>query len=115
MALPDVVMQSAFGTVEAYCEQRLPAHVQDQVRMEATMRGKAITIWERRPPFRPEYGPDWSKTKIAQLRFESASRLWSLWWADRNGRWRAYPAPLQPTVEAALATIEADPVSAFYG
>jgi hypothetical protein len=34
-----------------WCQQRVPAHVRDQVRVEHHVRGRNVTIVERRPPF----------------------------------------------------------------
>lgn len=116
MALPELVRRGAEAKVAAFCERRVPVQARYQVRLEHVVRGDAITIVERRAPWRPEYGPEWSSMKIAQLRFDGAARTWTLWWADRNERWHAYPdTDPTPALENLLTEIDEDPTAAFWG
>jgi hypothetical protein len=116
MAIPELLKISATRAVETYCAGRISPHARDQIRLEAVVRGDAITINERRPPWREDYGPAWTTNKIARLLYDPSSTTWTLWWADRNGRWLAYPpAPPATNVETLLAAIEADARGAFYG
>ena len=90
MAIPELVRRAATRQVEAFCAQRVPAEVRDQVRLEFAVRGNAITIVERRPPWRADFGPDWSTSSVAQLRYDRANGSWSLYWCDSNARWHRY-------------------------
>ena len=54
-----------------------------------TVRGKSVTIYECRPPWHPDL-TDWSELKVAQLRHNPEEGEWTLYWADRNGRWHLY-------------------------
>lgn len=100
----------------AFCERRVPAHVRDQVRLEHVVRGDAITIVQRRAPWRPDFGPEWSSLKIAQLRFDGGERTWTLWWADRNERWERYwDLDATPDIDQLLAEIDEDPTAIFWG
>lgn len=115
MALPELVRKGAELKVGAFCERRVPAHLRDEIRLELTVRGDAITIVERRPPWRAEFGPEWSSMKIAQLRFDAASRTWTLWWADRNGRWdRYWDVDATPDIDELLREINEDPTAIFW-
>ena len=113
MPLPELLKRSATREVAVYCDNRTPDVARDQMRLERSTRGSAITIWECRPSWRPEYGPDWTRRKIAQLR--NGDGGWTLWWADRNGRWLEYPCKSQPRVADALAVIDRDTSGAFFG
>lgn len=42
-----------------------------------------MAIFESRPPWREDVEPEWTKTKIAQMRWDPEAKLWSMWWADR--------------------------------
>jgi hypothetical protein len=44
--------------VRRYCQRRVPPHARDQVRLETVVRGAAITIIERRAPWREDSDPD---------------------------------------------------------
>lgn len=85
MAVPEIHLRE----IARWCEQRVPAHVRDQVRVEYGTRGSNVTIFELRPPWKPELGDEWSRRAIAQLRYDGSS--WRLYWPDRNTRWHLLP------------------------
>ena len=82
--------------------------------IEHAVRGNAITIVERRPAWSELVGPDWSTTKVAQLRYDAG--LWTLYCSDSSDRWCIYddvdPAP---EVGPLLAVIDEDPTGIFWG
>jgi hypothetical protein len=105
--------------IARWCQQRIPASLRDQVSVEHRVRGRTVTIVERRPPWSPALGPEWTTMAIAQLRHTPPPPVggsWRLYWADRNRRWHlmddvepaATPAPL-------LAELDADPTGIFWG
>ena len=116
MAIPEIVRKAATKKVEAFCETRIPAHVRDEIRLEYGVRGNAITIVERRPPWLAELGPDWTSMKIAQLRYDPDDRMWTLYCCDRNERWFLY-LDTEPSLDVSplLAEIHADPTGIFWG
>jgi len=114
MALPELVRASALRKLNAYCERRAPEHVQDEVQVEARIRGDKITVVERRAPWRPDFGPEWTESKVAQIEFYPAMRTWRLFAYDRNERRVDYPF-LRPTrdLDAVLDELERDPICIF--
>ena len=116
VALPADILEPALAHVAVFCDQRVPDDAGDQIRLEHSVRGDAITIFERRPPWREDLGPEWTRQKIAQLRYDRASATWSLYWGDSNDRWLAYE-PREPTGDAGplLAEVGADPHGCFWG
>lgn len=112
--LPELLRKNVERTVGLYCEQRIPPHARDQIRMEYEIRGNSVTIVERRPPWSPELPPEWSRSQIAQLRYEDGN--WALYWSDRSGRWHFYDL-FEPTpdLSAALAEIDLDQTRIFWG
>lgn len=116
MALPELVRRHAEAKVAAFCARRIPEHVRDEIRLEFTVRGNAITIVERRPPWRVDFGPEWTSMTIAQLRFDGESLSWSLWWSDRNGRWlRHDDVDPTPDIDVLIREIDEDPTAIFWG
>jgi Protein of unknown function (DUF3024) len=89
MATASLPPEIDIARVRRYCQRRLPPHARDQVGLETVVRGSAITIIQRRVPWRDDLGPEWSRLKITQLRYDHGS--WTLRWADCNGRWLPYP------------------------
>lgn len=51
----------------------------------------------------------------AQFRFDPDQLQWTLFWADRNGRWHPYD-DVMPTPDRAdlLAEVNADPTGIFF-
>ena len=46
-------IQSAEEAVRAFCAARIPADLEDEIRLEVSRRGRSITIHEERPPWDP--------------------------------------------------------------
>lgn len=101
-------------TIALWCARRVPARMRDQVQFGFTERAGRVTIVERRPPVYPELDLEWTSKPVAQLRF--AEHGWTLYWADRNGRWHRYPhvAPSATPVPL-LAEVDRDPTGIFWG
>jgi Protein of unknown function (DUF3024) len=104
------------AAVTAYCEQRVPPHALHQVRMQAIVERHAVTLVERRAPWRPEYGPEWTTSPVARLRWSVSRRDWTLYWRDRNQRFHRYPYT-DPTADIAtlLDEIDRDSTGIFWG
>jgi hypothetical protein len=104
------------AAIRSYCEQRVPPHAIDQVRVEAIVDANTITIVERRPPWRPDFGPEWTTGPVARLRYVHKYRLWTLLWRDRNERWHRHDR-VEPTADVTvlLGEIEQDPTCLFWG
>jgi hypothetical protein len=69
--------------------------------MEHQVRGRAITVMERRVPWDApdtEFGPAWTTRPMAQLRREPTG--WRLYWPDHRTRWH-----LVDDVPASLSVI----------
>lgn len=101
--------------VRRFCHDRIPEHVRDQIRLEADVRGRSITILECRPPW-SDPNAEWTRMRIAQLRYDESAPSWTLYWADRNDRWHRYP-DLEPAknIGVLLDEIDRDPTCIFFG
>ncbi len=102
--------------VQRWCRARVPEHVRDVVRVEADVAERHLTIVECRPPWRADFGPEWTRFPIARLRYMKATRLWSLYWRDRNLKFHEYDrVPASASVEELLAEVDRDPTAIFWG
>jgi hypothetical protein len=102
----------AIERVAAYCEQRST----DDYRVEHTVRGASITIVERRPPWNPDFGMEWTSLKVAQLRFDDGAGRWRLYTSGSDDRWRLYEsAAPAPDVAPLLNAIDEDRTGIFWG
>jgi len=106
MALPEWEV----ARVRLWCAVRVPERACHRVRVECEVVPRHVTIVERRLPWRPDFGPEWTSFPIARLRYTAASKAWSLYWRDRNLRFHVYDrlAP-SPGVDELLAEIDRDP------
>jgi Protein of unknown function (DUF3024) len=109
-AVPDLDL----ARIAHYCENKVPKHLRDQVRVEMQTRGRSVTILECRPPWHPNL-TEWSRVPVAQLRYDTESLLWTLYCADRNSRWHLYIDTDPGTVDELLTEINADPTGIFWG
>ena len=112
----DDAVERGLAAAELFCETRSPDEFRDKVRVTCSRRGNAVTIFEERPPWRPDYGPDWTQLKVAQLRFDDAAGTWSLYSRDSREKWWAYDGvPASTSVDPLLAEINRDPTGIFWG
>ena len=112
MPAPREIIEAAATKVAAYCVQRST----DDYRIEHAVRGTSITILERRPPWNPHLGPEWSSLKLAQLRYDEGAGRWRLYSSGRDERWHPYElASAAPAVAPLLDAIEEDRTGIFWG
>lgn len=112
MGLPELDV----ARVQRWCAARVPEHARHQVRVECEIAPRHLTIVERRVPWRPGFGQEWTSFPIARLRYTATTKSWKLCWRDRNLRFHVDDrlAP-SPSVDAPLAEIDRDPTSIFGG
>ena len=108
--------EAALGQIRDFVEGRVPAEHRDQVWLEMAVRGANVTIYELRPPWHEDYGPEWSRRPVAQLR-HTGGGFWLLLWPDRRDRWQRYPLAPRPTRDLSelLRELDDDAICAFWG
>ncbi len=96
--------------------ERLPERARGQIRYELDVDPRSVTILECCPPWKAEYGPEWTRFPIARLRYTAARKEWSIYWRDRNLKFHLYDLfDPTPTIQAALDEVEKDPTCIFWG
>lgn len=63
--------------------ERIGEHI-DEMRVEMDVDARAITILECRPPWREDFGPEWTRQEIARMRYTKSTGVWTLYWPDRS-------------------------------
>jgi Protein of unknown function (DUF3024) len=108
------IPRDASRLVQLFCDKRIPPS--DAIRLEVKTRRNQITIVERRPPWRPEAGAEWSSLPVAKLDWDPDGELWSLRCADSNGRWHRYDeVPPSRDLGTQLVGLDRDPSGMFWG
>ncbi|MGD1112068.1 MAG: DUF3024 domain-containing protein [Mycobacterium sp.] len=69
-----------------------------EIRVECDVTPRHLTICECRPPWCEDFGPDWTRFPIARLHYSRTTRLWTLYWRDRNLKYHRYQ-PLDPSLQ----------------
>ncbi len=98
----------------AFCEQRVPHHVRDQVKLSIESRENVFTLFEESVRFNNP--SQWTKSSIAQFRYKSKAKEWVLYCLDRNSRWHIYQYS-KPTknMDDLLKTLDEDSTGIFWG
>jgi hypothetical protein len=104
------------AAIKSYCEQRNDPEASDQLRVEAQVEPTTVTIVERRAPWSPDLGQEWTTVGVARLRYTATRRQWTLQSSDSNGRWSRYDY-INPVarVDVLLHEIDRDPTGIFWG
>ena len=110
------IVEAAALQVAALCEQQSPADSRDSYRIAHSIRGASITIVERRPSWNAAWGPEWTSTKVAQLRYDDQTGGLDAVLAGSDGRWHVYEfAAPAPDVVPLLGAVERDATGIFWG
>lgn len=110
MAIPETDLLR----IGRWCRERVPEHLWDQVRVEAEIADRHVTIIETRPPW--DGRGDWSRFPVARLRYTVKTGQWSIYWRDRNMKFHEYTRK-RPTknVQALLDYIGSHQDPIFWG
>ncbi|MFI5035870.1 MAG: DUF3024 domain-containing protein [Acidimicrobiales bacterium] len=101
--------------IHEYAARQVPPELQDQIRMEVDIRGRTVTIFERRPPWREDFGPEWTREGVARMKYDAESKRWTLYWSDSNERWHIFGLITPGTIEKILREVEQDRTNIFWG
>jgi len=93
----------------AYCEDKIPPNLRNQIRIEFTIRGNEVSPhWQG--------SGEWLSMKVARFKKDPKTETWHLYWADRNSKWRPYPPlPYHRDIEKLLQEVEKNETGAFWG
>ena len=84
MAMPETDLLR----IGRWCRERVPEHLWDQVRVEAEIADRHVTIIETRPPWDGQ--GDWTRFPVARLRYTVKTGQWSIYWRDRHMKFHEY-------------------------
>lgn len=101
--------------IRDYAARVVPPEYHDQIRREVDIRGRTVTIVECRPPWREDFGPEWTRQGVARMKFDSATRKWTLYWSDSNSRWHIFDLISPGSIGQILREVERDRTNIFWG
>lgn len=114
VALSEFTRKQVESKLKAFCDQRIPAALRNEIRLGWKFRGNAVTLFESRPTFPPT--EKWVDIPVAQFRFDPKTTEWSLYCADRNGRWHFYSeSATSRDLDAVIHALDTDRTGIFWG
>ena len=68
------------------------------------------------PPWGDAAAADWTSSPVAQFRYQPTSKLWALYWPDRNTRWHLFAeAPPTADIGKLAHAVSLDATGIFWG
>ena len=96
--------------------EEMPPHVRDETRIELDVDGRALTLYECRPPWRPEdESSAWTRNPIVRFRYTQKRGTWELYWSDRNSEFIDSTSNRLPRLQVLLDAVDADETAIFRG
>jgi len=114
MTLPIFIKAHVEAKLSEFIKRKCPSALSDQLRLRFSIRGNSVTLFEERPSLvDPSH---WTTAPAAQFRYDSHTREWTLFYADRNSRWQPY-WQIEPNrdFDVLLHEIEEDTTGIFWG
>jgi hypothetical protein len=114
MGFRELERQRIKKVVGGYCDQKIPQHLQNKIKLFYKIRGYDVKIIESRPHY--IYKSEWTEHPIARMKYDAESMNWKLFWGRASGRWEKYPN-LEPTknLQRLIDEIEKDILYVFWG
>jgi len=114
MALSELEQQRVEKIVGAYCREKIPPHVRDEIKVFYTIRGNDVKIIESRPHWQMK--DKWTEMEIARIQHDNSTLTWQLYWKRANERWEKYP-DFKPVsdLKKIVNEIKSDPHHVFWG
>ena len=110
MPLPEIEQHRVDKLLRAFCENRVPPHARDQVKMIYKVTGSKVILIETRPYFKDP--AIWTEMPIAQLEYSAATKSWSLYAYDRNDK--RIPMSKGP-LDKLILDVDQDKTCTFWG
>lgn len=113
VALSEITRKQVERILTAYCSQRLPVYIHDEMRLGFGFRGNSVTLYEERSALaKPGM---WVKIPVAQFRFNHQDKKWTLYWPDRDSKWHKYEfIESSKRFETLLKEVREDPTGIFW-
>jgi hypothetical protein len=114
MPLPEFTIRLVETKLTEYCDQKIPIHARDRIKLIYKIIGNKVTLIETRPyHMNPSV---WTETPIAQFRFDHETKKWALYFMDRNSRWHLHDL-VKPSAdfEDMLKELDRDLTGIFWG
>ncbi len=109
--MDDFTKKRIIKIMDNYINNKVPKHIQNQVKMSFKIRGNNVTLVEERPAFMSD---KWFQLDIAQFRLDQDK--WKVYWKDSKEKWHFVEDILpDENFEKQLEIVDKDDKGIFWG
>ena len=114
MPLPEFTKKLVETKLTEYCEHKIHIDIRDQVTLTFKIMRDKVTLIDTRPYFKDP--SIWTENPVAQFRFDTETKKWTLYCIDRNSRWHLYDLT-KPSADFddMLKALDEDRTGIFWG
>lgn len=114
MAFSEFEKKRVEKIVGAFCENRVPERVRDQLKNGYRVENQSIFLFESRP--RWDDPKEWLDLDFAKITYVKIRGIWKLYWKRASGKWKSYePHSESRKIEDLIGTIDEDLYGCFFG
>jgi hypothetical protein len=114
MAFSELELKRIERTVGGLCRKRSPMHLKDKLRLEYSVKGHDVVIYERRP--RWDNPQESMESPAAKIKFVRSANKWRLYWMRADLKWHEYPGfSTSEDLADLVQEVDADPYGCFFG
>lgn len=114
MSFAEIELARIDKIVGDFCNSRIPAEVRHQLRLEYTIKGHDVEIFEVRPLW--NIPGEELQTPIAKIKYVRTAEEWRLYWMRSDLRWHSYtPYSSSRSLEKMVRVIDEDELCCFFG
>ncbi len=114
MAFSEKELSEVEKIIRDFCEKRNHPDYIDQVRLDFSIHGQDIEIYEERPYWRDP--SEKTQTSIAKIKYVRSQDEWRLYWMGGNLKWQLYePFSVSKYPEKIVDEIDRDEFGCFFG
>ncbi len=109
--MDDFTKKRIIKIMDNYTKNKVPKHIQNQIKMSYKIRGNNVTLIEERPAFMSDR---WVQLDIAQFRLDKDK--WKIYWKDSKEKWH-FVEDILPNedFEKQLEIVDKDSKGIFWG
>jgi len=113
MSLPEFTKKLIESKLSKYCKNRIPEDASHNVKLIFRIDENLVTLILTRPYFRKS--SKWAERAVAQIRFDSETKEWQLYFLDRNNNWQPYLKNPSTDFDDLLKELDRAPRGVFWG
>ena len=111
-----MVPEPDVNRVRLWASTRYPPHLRNEMRPEIEVSDSGITVFECRPPLRPDHDVEWTRLSVVGFEYAGDVDEWSLLWRDSLNRMLPYrPAMSSCDITELFQGVDDDAGGIFWG